>query len=96
LLDAALPTTFAPFEHVQLQAVLNLRYGRLDLAAVLCARHFMFQRTLVLNAGKKSYLVMNSRAVYLDIIKVFTPTDTKVFLKGILKFTLKQLQHVSV
>jgi len=34
--------------------------------------------------------------VHHDIIKVFTLTDAQVFLKGVLKFTLKQLQHVSV
>jgi len=34
--------------------------------------------------------------VHLDIIKIFTPTYEQVFLKGVLKFTLKQLQHVSV
>jgi len=31
-----------------------------------------------------------------EIIKVVTPTDAQVSLKGVLKFTLKQLQHVSV
>jgi len=34
--------------------------------------------------------------VHFDIIKVFTPTDAHVFKKGVLKFTLKQLQHVWV
>jgi len=35
--------------------------------------------------------------VHLDIIKVFSPTEHKrTGLKGILKFTFKQLQHVSV
>jgi hypothetical protein len=31
-----------------------------------------------------------------EFIKVLLPTDARVFLKGVLKFTLKQLQHVSV
>ena len=30
------------------------------------------------------------------IMKVFAPADEQMFLKGVLKFTLKQLQHVSV
>jgi hypothetical protein len=30
------------------------------------------------------------------IVKVFTPTDAQVFEKGVLKFALKQFQHVSV
>jgi hypothetical protein len=38
----------------------------------------------------------HSRTVHLDIIKVFTTTDAQVFLRGVLKFTLKQLQHVSM
>jgi len=38
----------------------------------------------------------HSRTVHLDIIKVFTPTDARGFLKGVLKFTLKQLRNVSV
>jgi hypothetical protein len=38
----------------------------------------------------------HSHTMHLDIIKVFTPTDAQVVLKGVLKFTLKQLQHVSV
>jgi hypothetical protein len=36
-----------------------------------------------------------SRTMQLDIVKVFTPTDAQVF-KGVLKLTLKMLQHVSV
>jgi hypothetical protein len=39
----------------------------------------------------------HSRTVRLDTIKVFSPTDAQeIALKGVLKFTLKQLQHVSV
>jgi len=34
--------------------------------------------------------------VHLDIIKVFTQHPMHKFLKRILKFTLKLLQHVSV
>jgi len=42
-----------------------------------------------------------SRTVHLNIIKVSIPTDAQVFqkeyfLKGVLKFTLKQIQRVSV
>jgi len=36
----------------------------------------------------------HSHTVHLDIIKVFTPTDAHFFL--VFRFTLKQLQHVSV
>jgi hypothetical protein len=37
------------------------------------------------------------RTVHLDIIKVLLPTDAQEnCFKGVLKFTLKQLQHVSV
>jgi len=51
--------------------------------------------------NKPKYLLktvyFHSRTAHLDIIKVFTPTDAQVFFwKGVLKFTLKQLQHVSV
>ena len=39
----------------------------------------------------------HSRTVHLDIIKVSLPTDAQNnSFKRILKFTLKQLQHVSV
>ena len=40
----------------------------------------------------------HSRTVRLDIIKVFIHQlrHKKIALKGVLKFTLKQLQHVSV
>ena len=31
-----------------------------------------------------------------EFIKVFTPNDAQIFEKGLIKFTLKQLRHVSV
>jgi hypothetical protein len=39
-----------------------------------------------------------SRTVRLDIIKVLLPTDAQenCFKKEVLKFTLKQLQHISM
>ena len=39
----------------------------------------------------------HSCTVYLDIIKVLLPTDAQInALKGVVKLTLKMLQHVSV
>jgi len=53
--------------------------------------------TLFIQNGNRD-INFHSRTVHRDIIKVLLPTDTQenCFKWNILKFTLKQLQHVSV
>ena len=46
---------------------------------------------------KLPFCFFHSHTMHLDIIKVLLPTDAREnCLEGVLKFTLKQLRHVSV
>jgi len=58
--------------------------------------HSILQYITLIKKYRGYFIIFTVVPCILILLKFFTPTDGHIFLKEVLKFTLKQFQHVSV